>query len=109
MRVVFEFPLGPLLWSLAEPLGSMKKTSKASLLHKLEGKVESLESLNGQHALIVDGMAFVQQSKVVNQAFEDFANDLFQRILVVGARYSRVDVAFDNYRELLIKNVKRSR
>ena len=35
MRVVFEFPLGPLPWSLAEPLGSLKKTSKASLLHKL--------------------------------------------------------------------------
>ena len=59
MRVVFEFSLGPLPWSLAEPLGSLKKTSKASLLHKLEGKVESLESLNGQHALIVDGMAYV--------------------------------------------------
>ena len=38
MRVVFEFPLGPLSWSLAEPLGSLKKTSKASLLCKLEGK-----------------------------------------------------------------------
>ena len=65
MRVVFEFPLGPLPWSLAEPLGSLKKTSKASLLHKLEGKVESLESLNGQHVLIVGGMVYVQQSKVV--------------------------------------------
>ena len=109
MRVVFEFTLGPLPWSLSEPLGLLKKTSKALLLHKLEGKVEFLESLNGQHMLTVDGMAYVQQSKVVNQTFGDFANDLFQRILVVGARSSRIDVVFDDYHELLVKNVERSR
>ena len=108
-RVVFESPLGPLPWSLAEPLGSLKKTSKASLLHKLEGKVESVESLNGQRTLIVDGMVYVQQSKVVNQTFGDFANNLLQRLLVVGARSSRIDVVFDNCHKLLIKNVERSR
>ena len=109
MGVVFEFPLGPLPWSLAERLGSLKKISKASLLHKLEEKVESLESLNVQYTLIVDGTAYVQQSKVVNEIFVDFVNDLLPRILVVGARSSRIDVVFDNYRELSIKNVERSR
>ena len=109
MRVVFEFPLGPLPWSLAEPLGSLKKTSKASLLHQPEGKVKSLESLNVQHALIVNGMAYVQQSKVISQTFGDFANDLLQRIPVVGARSSRIDVVFDDDRELSIKNVEGSR
>ena len=108
-RVVFEFSLGPLPWSLAEPLGLLKKTSKASLLHKLEEKVESLESLNGQHAFIVVGMAYFQQSNVVNQTSGNFANDLLQRILLVGARSSRIDVVFDDYRELSIKNVERSR
>ena len=109
MRVVSEFPLGPLVWSLAEPLCSLKKTSKASLLHKFEEKVESLESLNGQQALTVDGMAYVQQSKNVYQTFGDFANDLFQRILVVRTRSSRIDVVLDDYRELSIKNAERSR
>ena len=109
MRAVFEFPLGPLPWSLAEPLGFLKKTSKASLLHKLEGNVEPLESLNRHHALIIDGMAYVQQSKVDNKTFGNFANDLLTRILVVGAKSSRIDVVFDEYRELSIKNVERSR
>ena len=109
MTVVFEFPLGALPWSLAEPLGSLKKTSKASSLHKLEEKVESLESLNGQRALITNGMAYVQQSKVFNQTFGIFAINLLQRILVVGARSSRIDVVFDDYRELLTKNVERRR
>ena len=56
MRVAFQFPLGPLPWSLAELLGSLKKPFKALLHHKLDVKVESLESLNGQHTLIADGM-----------------------------------------------------
>ena len=88
---------------MAEARGSVKKISEASFLHKVEGNVESLESLNRQHALIVDGMAYVLQSKVVNQTFGDFYNDLLQRILVVGARSSRIDVIFDDYCELSIK------
>ena len=88
---------------MAEARGSVKKISEASFLHKVEGNVESLESLNRQHALIVDGMAYVLQSKVVNQTFGDFSNDLLQRILVVGARSSRIDVIFDDYCELSIK------
>ena len=64
--------------------------------------------MNGQHAFIVDGMAYVQQSNVVSQTFGNFANDLLQRILVVGARSSRIDVVFDDYHELPIENVERS-
>ena len=87
----------------------LKKTSKATLLHKLEGKVEPLESLQGRHALIVDGMAYVQQSKVCNKTFGQFAMDLLQRILAVGARAYCVDVVFDEYRDVSIKNVEQNR
>ena len=41
MRSVFKFLLWPLPWSLAESIGTLKKTSKASLLHKLDGPVEA--------------------------------------------------------------------
>ena len=37
LATVFQYPLGPLPWSLSGPLGNLKKTNKASLLHKLEG------------------------------------------------------------------------
>ena len=57
MRSVFKFPLGPLPWSLAEPIGTLKKTSKAALLHKLEGPVETIENVSGDYAMIFDGMA----------------------------------------------------
>ena len=43
MRSAFKFPHGPPTWALAEPTGTLKKTSKATLLHKLEDPVEPLE------------------------------------------------------------------
>ena len=96
MRSIFQFPLGPLPWALAEPIGSLKKTSKAALLHKLEGKVHPIESIQGPHMLIVDGMAYVQQTKVADKTFGDFALDLLQRILVIGVWATQIDVTFDD-------------
>ena len=59
IRSVFNFPLGPLPWSLAEPIGTLKNTSKAALLHKLESPVETIENVSGDYAMISDGMAYL--------------------------------------------------
>ena len=56
LRSIFKFPLGQLHRTLAGPSGVLKKTSKASLLHKIESKVEPLDSLHGEQVLIIDGM-----------------------------------------------------
>ena len=109
MRSVFKFPLGPLPYSLAEPIGTLKKTSKAVLIHKLEGTVEPIENVTGEYAMIFDGMAYVQQSQVSNKTFGQLAMDLLSRILSAGARAARIDVVFDEYRDLSIKNVERNR
>ena len=109
MRSVFRYPLGPLPWSLAEAIGTLKKTSKASLLHQLEGKVSSIERISGRFALIVDGMAFVQQIKVVNITYSEFAMKLLERVLFTGKLASRIDVVFDEYRDVFIKNIERHR
>ena len=78
MRSVFKFPLGPLPWALAEPIGTLKKTSKATLLHNLEGLVEPLARVSGDYAIVFDGMAYVQQSQVTNKTF----GQLLTKILV---------------------------
>ena len=90
MRSVFKFPLGPLPWELAEPMGTLKKTSKALLLHKLEGLVEPLERVSGDYAMVFDGMAYVQQSQVTNKTSK-------------SSKAARIDVVFDVYRDLFIK------
>ena len=104
-RQAFKFPLGPMPWSLAEPLSKLKKTSKAALLHKLEGTVEPIVNVSGKYALIVDGMAFVQKGQVSNKTFGQLAMDLLERILKAGMKASRIDVVFDEYRNKSIKNI----
>ena len=109
MRSVFKFPLGPLPWALAEPVGTLKKTSKATFLHKLEGPVEPLERVSGDYAMVFDGMVYVQQSQVTNKTFGQLSTDLLEKILTTGSKVARIDVVFDVYRDLSIKNVERKR
>ena len=45
MKEVLSFPLEPLAWSLAGVAGDLKKTNKASLLHKIEQNAPPLEEV----------------------------------------------------------------
>ena len=78
-------------------------------MHKLEGKTDPVETVQEKHALIVDAMAYVQQSKTANKTFGEFSFDLLQRILAVSYKASQIDVVFDKYLDDSIKNVERNR
>ena len=94
---IFKFSLGPLPRALAGLCGVLKKkNSKASLLHKIESKVERLDRLHGEQVSIIDGMTYVRQSKVYNKIFGQFAMDLLSRILAAGKKASRIYVAFND-------------
>ena len=94
---IFKFSLGPLPRALAGLCGVLKKkNSEASLLHKIESKVERLDSLHGEQVSIIDGMTYVRQSKVYNKIFGQFAMDLLSRILAAGKKASRIYVAFND-------------
>ena len=93
-------------WALAEPSGGWKKTLKTSLLHKIESKVEPLESLHGQQVLIIDDMTY---SKVYNKTLYQFAMYLLSKTLAAGKKANCTAVVFDNYRNASIKNVERDR
>ena len=109
MRSVFKFPLGPLPWALVEPMGTMKKTSKATLLHNLEGPVEPLERVSGDYAMVFDGVKYVQQSQVTNKTFGQLSTDLLGKILTTSSKAARTDVVLDVYHDLSIKNAERNR
>ena len=106
LRSIFKFPLGSLPWALAEPSGGWKKTLKTSLLHKIESKVEPLESLHGQQVLIIDDMTY---SKVYNKTLYQFAMYLLSKTLAAVKKANCTAVVFDNYRNASIKNVERDR
>ena len=63
----------------------------------MESKVEPLNSFYGEYVLIIDGMPYVQQSKVYCKTFGQVAMDLLSRILAAAKKLYRIDVVFDDY------------
>ena len=108
MREVFEHPLGPLPWSLANYDGTLKKTNKAALARKLEENVAAAEHIPQESAHIIDGMSLVNKMNGENLTFEEFSFQLLYRVLQTAGNSKRVDVVFDVYTELSIKASERT-
>ena len=106
MKVVFSYPLGPLPWSLADPYGLPRKTSKAKLSQQLERGITVTEKYPEDATSIFDGMAVLQKLKIPSGAtFHLVSERVFELVTSTGSR--RVDVVFDVYREISIKNIER--
>ena len=106
MKIVFTYPLGPLPWSLADPYGLPGKTIKAKLSQQLEQRIPVTEKYPENATSIFDGMAVLQKSKIPSGAtFHVVAERVFELVMSTGSR--RVDVVFDVYCEVSIKNVER--
>ena len=56
MRSLFKYPLSPLPLTLAEMDGTLKKTAKSVLLNKLERGMVTIEGLQSNYCMIIDGM-----------------------------------------------------
>jgi hypothetical protein len=109
MKLLFMYPLGSVPLSLAEPDGTLKKTAKSVLLHKLEGSMEPIVEIPAGCAYIVDGMAAVRQMKTAQLTYRAFAQGFLKHILSVGRNARRIDVVFDVYVTNSIKDVERNR
>ena len=72
-------------------MGTLKKT-KSLLMHKLEEKSECILSVEGKNALIIDGMTYIKQLKVIEMTYGSFAANLLTTILSVGKDAQRIDV-----------------
>ena len=88
MKVVFTYPHGPLPWSLTNLYGLPRKTSKAKPSQQLERRIIVTEKYPENTA-----------------TFHVVAESVFELVTSTGSRH--VDVVFDMYREVSIKNVER--
>ncbi|XP_066925450.1 uncharacterized protein [Clytia hemisphaerica] len=109
LKQLLSFPLIELPLSLSEPDGTLKKTAKSRLLHAVEGETTPVEMLQGDHAFVVDGMAYVRQLKSGGLTFDQFSTKLLKSIVSATPSASRIDVVFDVYFETSIKDVERQR
>ena len=66
----FAFPLGAVPLVFAEIDGTLKKTPKSALLHKLEANISPVEDFPLNSAMIIDGMALVRQIKTSKMTFK---------------------------------------
>ena len=108
MKDVLSHPLGPLLWTLANADGSMRKTNKAVLVRELEKHVLPAEPIPEHSATIIDGMSLVRKMKGNDQTFSQLAGSALTHILQEGVKSHIICVVFYTYREDSIKNAERS-
>jgi hypothetical protein len=107
MKDVLCHSLGPLPWPLATPEGDLRKTNKAKLALTLKKDVDTAENIPENCATIIDGMHLVQKMKGDQLNFGEIAIDLFSMVLKEGAGSKRIDVVFDRYQDISIKNKER--
>ena len=106
MKAVFTYPLGPLPWSLADPYGPPRKTSKGKLSQQLERRITFTEKYLENAAIIFDGVAVLQKLKIPSGVtFLVIAERVFKVVTSTGSR--RVEVVFDVYLKVSTKNAER--
>ena len=107
MDAILSHPLGPLPWALSTPDGLLRKTNKASLASLLQKNVQVSEEVPVNSAAVIDGMSLVQRLKGDQLTFGDVAITVLSMAMKEGVSCNRIDVVFDIYKELSIKNSER--
>lgn len=108
MKLVLSYPLGPLPWSLATPQGTIRKTAKSKLMDMLSRTCEPAEEISLESSVyIVDGMSQIHKLLDIPKTFGLLAEKLFTKILHESTTCPRVDIVFDTYRPVSIKNSER--
>ena len=110
VRELLHYSLGPLPWALATPEGFPRKTNKAALASHLQKDIHLADSLLRNSTIIIDGMSLVQKLNVGGgqTAYGMVASSLLSMSLHEGSQSKRIDVFFDTYRQISIKNAERT-
>ena len=93
--------------SLASANGSLRKTNKAVLARELEKNVAPAEIIKAPSACIIDGMSLVQKTNGNNKTFGELAETVLLSALLESKQSNRVDVVFDVYHQVSIKDAER--
>ena len=107
MDIIVSHPLGPLPWAFSTPDGPLRKTNKASLASLVQKNVQVSEEVPVNSAAVIDSMSLVHRLKGDQLTFGDVAMTVLSMAMEEGVRCNRIDVVFDTYKELSIKNSER--
>jgi len=104
LPLVFTYPLTPVPLSLAHVNGTLHKTDKSNLMHKLEEKVTSGNPPT-KDAYVVDAMFFLRSQVQAPSTFGGLAKTILSKLLGLA---DRVDFVCDTYKSPSIKDVERN-
>ena len=105
LEKVFKYPLTPVPLSLAHIDGSLNKTDKAKLLHKLEGMVKS-DVPDQIDVTVVDAMFFLHTIQNPPESYGKMASHVLQRLCDMS---ERTDFVCDTYKDPSLKEPERNR
>ena len=108
MRAIFVHPLGPIPWALATPECVPRKISKAVLAHHLQKSAALAEYIPDKSEIVIDGMRLVQNVGQNDGTFGEIAAVVHSMVFKEGTHSSRIDIVFDTYRDMSVKNVERT-
>ena len=105
---IFQHELMTIPLSLATTDGSLHATNKSVLANILTQQVETSANVAIDEAscLLIDGQALVMAlgKPPGIKTFGDIANIFTETVFKMGAKYQRIDVVFDRYRDESIKS-----
>jgi len=102
LTLVFSYPLTPVPLALAHVDGSINKTDKSKLMHKLEERVQSDKPVT-RDAYAVDAMFLIHTLVNVPVTFGGIAKVLLTRLVEFA---KRIDFVCDSYKTQSIKDIE---
>ena len=97
-------PLGPIPWALATPECFSRKINKAVLAHHLQKGAARAEYIPDKSAIVW----CVQNVRQNDGTFVEIAAVVHSMVFKEGIHSSRIDIVFDTYIDMSIKNVERT-
>ena len=105
LKELLSYSLTPVPLSLGTSDGAICKTNKSKLIHELEKDTECVPNIPVGSALMVDGMAFIQQMQKVSSTFGQLAVEILNNLIGFARNCgcSRADFVCDRYPSQSIK------
>ncbi|KAG7161672.1 hypothetical protein Hamer_G030971 [Homarus americanus] len=102
LALVFRYPHTPVPLTIAQVDGSVNKTDKSKLMHKLEERVKSSKPVS-RDACAIDAMFLIRTLVNVPATFGEIAKLVLTRLLGFA---KRVDFVCDSYKTPSIKDIE---